>query len=112
MDLLIISIAAIAILSLITALFIVRARNARTRRIEFIKNRVRTREIPKAVAPVVREYSTPIAYDTSAAGLDVDEDLTEAQAHMIRLIFEEAHPHIVIKNNKEDFWATTERMGL
>lgn len=103
MDILTISLAALAILCLIATWSAVRANTARSKRIEFAKARKHTTNIT-----VVRELAaTAITYDTCAAGLEVDEDLTEEQANVIRMIFEGDHFPIIIKNRKEDYWATT-----
>jgi hypothetical protein len=112
MDILIISLAALAILSLIAVWAVVRSSDARSRRINAVKTRNRARDTGFMIAPVEKISATTITYDTTAAGLEVDEDLTEEQANVIRMIFEDNHPAITIRNHKEDFWATTERMGL
>lgn len=106
MDILTISLAVLAVLCLIVVWSAVSANNARVRRIDAAKERKRTREVNITVLREPAEAT--ITYDTSAAGLEVDEDLTEEQANVIRMIFEDEHPKIIIRNHKEDYWATTE----
>lgn len=120
MDLTTITIASVIICILVVALGVARTSAARQRRIDLARNRNRFQDsvnytVPtqpvqaNAPAPLPKSH---IAYDTSLMGLEVDEDITEEQADMIRLIFDDNRPAIKITNNNETIWLTTEPADL